>query len=446
MKKIITYGTFDILHNGHIALLKRAKKLGDHLIVGVTGEEYDKNRGKLNVSQSLHERIKNVEKTGLADQIIIEEYDGQKVVDIQKYGVETFAIGSDWEGKFDYLQEYCKVKYLPRTKGISSTHLRNNLSFVKLGMIGYGKIAKRFLIESKFVSNTEIIAVYGKNYKSSKKFIDKNEIKYAEKNFNKFLENVDAVYIATPHDSHYEYAKLCLIAGKHVLCEKPMTLSLNETKDLIRLAKKNNVVLMEAVKTAYIDGFSKMVSLSKSGIIGDIVHLDASFTKFISNKNSREYDIQMSGGSHNELMTYPLIAACKILGHDVINYKNLRYYLKSDVDIFSKLELEYKKSTANLYVGIGAKKEGDLVITGTKGYIYCHAPWWKTSQFEIKFEDSKKNIKHKHNFLGDGLRYELAEFISCINAKSSFSFRLNDLDMLFLTKFINSDYKSIKLG
>ena len=165
MKKIITYGTFDILHNGHIALLKRAKKLGDHLIVGVTGEEYDKNRGKLNVSQSLHERIKNIEKTGLADQIIVEEYDGQKVVDIQKYEVETFAIGSDWEGKFDYLQEYCKVKYLPRTKGISSTHLRNNLSFVKLGMIGYGKIAKRFLIESKFVSNTEIIAVYGKNYK-----------------------------------------------------------------------------------------------------------------------------------------------------------------------------------------------------------------------------------------------------------------------------------------
>ena len=71
MKKIITYGTFDILHNGHIALLKRAKKLGDHLIVGVTGEEYDKNRGKLNVSQSLHERIKNIEKTGFRIRVMI---------------------------------------------------------------------------------------------------------------------------------------------------------------------------------------------------------------------------------------------------------------------------------------------------------------------------------------------------------------------------------------
>ena len=99
MKKIITYGTFDLLHNGHVALLKKAKKLGDSLIVGVTSEEYDKNRGKLNVSQTLHQRIKNIEKTGLADEIIIEEYDGQKIVDIQKNKVNIFAIGSDWEQK-----------------------------------------------------------------------------------------------------------------------------------------------------------------------------------------------------------------------------------------------------------------------------------------------------------------------------------------------------------
>ena len=89
-----------------------------------------------------HQRIKNIEKTGLADEIIIEEYDGQKIVDIQKNKVNIFAIGADCEAKFDYLKEYCKVKYLPRTKGISSTDLRNNLSFVNIGMIGYGNIAK----------------------------------------------------------------------------------------------------------------------------------------------------------------------------------------------------------------------------------------------------------------------------------------------------------------
>ena len=125
MKKVITYGTYDLLHYGHINLLKRAKELGDYLIVGITTDSFDLERGKLNVRNNLMERIEAVRQTGLADQIIIEEYQGQKIDDIKKYEVDIFAIGSDWEGHFDYLKEYCKVVYLPRTEGISSTMLRN---------------------------------------------------------------------------------------------------------------------------------------------------------------------------------------------------------------------------------------------------------------------------------------------------------------------------------
>jgi len=201
---------------------------------------------------------------------------------------------------------------------------------------------------------------------------------------------------------------------------------------------------MEAVKTAYCDGFSKMISLAKSGVIGDIINLDASFTKLIPNTNIREYNINYAGGSHNELMTYPLLAASKILGHQFIEYKNLRYFKNSNVDIFSKLEIIYEKATANLYVGIGAKKEGDLIITGTKGYIYCNAPWWKTTNFQIKFENAK-NMNYEHNFLGDGLRYEIAEFVECINSKNSFSYKLNDKDMIFLSSLIDSNFKEIQI-
>ncbi|WP_292883327.1 adenylyltransferase/cytidyltransferase family protein, partial [Methanobrevibacter sp. UBA188] len=121
--KVITYGTFDLFHEGHYNILKRAKDLGDYLIVGVTSEHYDKGRGKLNVSQSLVERIDNVKNSGLADEIIVEEYDGQKIEDIKKYDIDKFVIGSDWLGKFDYLNEYCEVVYLERTKGVSSTQL-----------------------------------------------------------------------------------------------------------------------------------------------------------------------------------------------------------------------------------------------------------------------------------------------------------------------------------
>ena len=135
MKKIITYGTFDLLHYGHTKLLERAKGLGDYLIVGVTSDDFDKTRGKINVQQSLSERIAAVRETGLADKIIVEEYEGQKIDDIKKYGVDTFTVGSDWVGKFDYLKDYCNVTYLDRTQGVSSTELRKKDRELTMGVI-----------------------------------------------------------------------------------------------------------------------------------------------------------------------------------------------------------------------------------------------------------------------------------------------------------------------
>ena len=101
MKKVITYGSFDLFHRGHYNLLKRAKALGDYLIVGVTTEQYDKSRGKLNVCDSLSERIESVRKTGFADEIIVEDHIGQKVEDIIKYHIDILTVGSDWIGETD---------------------------------------------------------------------------------------------------------------------------------------------------------------------------------------------------------------------------------------------------------------------------------------------------------------------------------------------------------
>ena len=127
MIKVITYGTYDLLHHGHIKLLERAKALGDYLIVGITADGYDMTRGKINVQQSLIERIEGVKRTGLADEIIVEEYQGQKIDDILRKGVDIFTVGSDWVGKFDYLKEYCKVVYLDRTEGVFL--FRNKVTF-----------------------------------------------------------------------------------------------------------------------------------------------------------------------------------------------------------------------------------------------------------------------------------------------------------------------------
>lgn len=323
MKKVITYGTYDLFHHGHKRLLERAKALGDYLIVGVTTDNYDDSRGKLNVQQSLMKRIENVRNSGLANEIIIEEYEGQKINDIQKHGVDIFAIGSDWLGKFDYLKEYCDVIYLERTKGVSSTDLRNETNgILKLGMVGYGRIARRFLKESKFVSGINVEGVFGRNKEALVRFKDEHELSFETIYYEEFLDKVDAVYIASPHLSHYEYIKQALLSGKHVLCEKPLVLNEQEVDELYKISGNNALVLLEAVKTAYSPGFVRLVSLAKSGVIGDIKNIEATFTKLMEG-NTREFDKEQAGGSLNELGTYPLLIISKLLGN---HPKKIEFY------------------------------------------------------------------------------------------------------------------------
>ncbi|MGK0466558.1 Gfo/Idh/MocA family oxidoreductase [Clostridium sp.] len=442
MKKVITYGTYDLFHEGHFKLLERAKKLGDYLIVGITTENYDDSRGKLNVQEGLMKRIENIKASGLADEVIIEEYEGQKVNDVLKYDVDIFAIGSDWIGKFDYLKEYCEVVYLERTKGVSSTQLRaNNNGILKLGVVGYGRIATRFIKESKFVSGVNVEGVFGLNEESLKEFVCKQELNFYSLNYDEFLDKVDAIYIAAPHLTHYEYAKKALTRGINVLCEKPMFLSKEQSVELYKLAENNECVLIEAIKTAYSPGFIRLISVAKSGLIGEIKNIDATFTKLVENnipgKNTRELDVNAAGGSVTELASYPLLAIIKLLGENIEELGFYSYYdSEKCIDLFTKINLKYKSAIATAKVGLGVKSEGDLVISGTKGYIYVPSPWWKTEYFEVRFENSNDNKKYFYKFEGDGLRYELAEFVSMITLKNKHTYKLTPFESISISNVI----------
>lgn len=127
MRKVITYGTFDLLHAGHINLLRRAKELGDYLIVVVSTDEFNWNEKQKKCYFSYEERKKLVEAVRYVDLVIPEESWDQKVSDVQEYHVDTFVMGDDWKGKFDFLKEYCEVVYLPRTEGISTTKIKQDL-------------------------------------------------------------------------------------------------------------------------------------------------------------------------------------------------------------------------------------------------------------------------------------------------------------------------------
>lgn len=414
MKRVITYGTYDLLHQGHINLLRRAKALGDYLIVGVTNDNFDRERGKLNVRNNVLERVEAVKATGLADKIIIEDYVGQKIDDIQKYDVDIFAIGSDWEGKFDYLKEFCEVVYLPRTQGISSTMLREELQEdIQIGIVGAGRIAERFVPESEFVSYVKVSSVYDINTSKVCAFAAKHGIANIYQSYDELLDDVDAVYVATPHLSHYELTKRALLRQKHVLCETPLVLNGEHAKELFNTARENGVVLMEAHKTAHSPAFNHLITMIKSGAIGEVVDVSASESKLWGDRFTRELDPAQAGGSMYEMGSYPLLPILKLMG---INYTDVTFYskMKNGIDIYTRGVMRYPNGVCSFQLGMGVKTEGNLVISGTQGYAYVPSPWWLTDYYEFRFEDQNQNKKFFYKWDGAGLRYEIQEFISCI--------------------------------
>ena len=424
MTRVITYGTFDLFHQGHYNLLKRAKELGDYLIVGVTTEHFDEARGKVNVVDSIMERIENVRKTGFADEIIVEDHEGQKIEDIQKYNIDIFTVGSDWVGTFDYLKRFCKVVYLERTPDISSTKLRKNqFHIVNVGVVGTGRIAPRFISEAKFVSGINIACTFNPKLDSVQAFQNRHDIPNYSESYVKFLEQIDAVYSASPNETHFEYAKAALEAGKHVLCEKPIGFTKKESQQLYSYAKSHGLVLMEAVKTAYCPGFQQLINVAKSGKIGDIIDVEACFTR-LANLNARERTDAEYGGSFLEFGSYTLLPAIKLLGNDYTELQFQTIYGEDGVDWYTKVVLTYPYAMATAKNGVAVKSEGQLVIAGTEGYILAPSPWWLTRRFEIHYEDPSKVEIYEPVFQGDGFRYEISEFVSKINGIEKNGYKL----------------------
>ena len=407
MIKVITYGTYDLFHHGHQRLLERAKELGDYLIVGVTADTFDRQRGKINVKQTLMERIESVRATGLADEIIVEEYEGQKIDDIKRYDVDIFTVGSDWIGHFDYLEDYCDVVYLDRTEGISSSDLRSKRRNINLGLIGDGSVLKKFYYESKFVNGIDVHAV---------RINRENEIEYYEnedliltKSYDELLELVDAVFIVSHPSKHYTHIKKALNLGKHVLCESPITLSEDEFIELEQLAVKNKLILMDSIKTAYSTAYYRLLLLLKGGAIGDIYSVDATCTSL------REFD-HNSWNSITYWAPTALLPIFQILG---VNYKNktinsLLLDKNKNFDLFTKIDFQYDNAVASIKVANNVKSEGELIISGSLGYAYIPAPWWKTDYFELRYENQEDNKKYFYQLDGEGIRYELIAFAKSI--------------------------------
>lgn len=395
MSRVITYGTFDLLHYGHKRLLERAKQLGDYLIVGVTSDDFDRRRGKINTHQSLMERIAAIRALGIADEIIVEEYVGQKIDDIKRYDIDIFTVGSDWEGKFDYLKEYCTVIYLPRTEGVSSSEIRAEKADIKIGIVGESGVAKKFAKECEFVNGVQAVEI----------------------------EDTDAVYIISQPEDHYADIRHALLEGRHVICESPISTTKDQCVELQKLAKNKKLVLMDGIKPAYATAYSRLLLLIKSGAIGEVVSVDATCTSL----GDKGYGKGAVKGKWNSICAWgptALLPVFQILG---VNYSSRHIYStyvdnSKLYDGFTKIDFVYSNAVASIKVAKAAKSEGSLVITGTEGYIYVPAPWWKTDYFEIRYEDAENNKRYFYQLDGEGIRYEIVAFSKSIETGKDFSY------------------------
>lgn len=438
MKTVITYGTYDLMHRGHVRLLERAKALGDYLIVGVTSDNFDCERGKINVQQSLMERVEAVRATGLADKIIIEEFQGQKIDDIKRFDVDVFTVGSDWKGKFDYLKEFCEVVYLDRTEGISSTELRSRSNSVRLGLVGESHILNKIQHEAGFVNGLEVAAYYSLD---DSKLSDELRATERAASYEELLGRVDAIFMISSPELHYDQIRTALTHGRHVLCESPIALEVGQLEELLALAREKNLILMDAIKTAYSYAAHRMMLLAKSGIIGEVVSVDATCTSLADASEG------IHPGQWNSICAWgptAMLPIFQLLGTGFLRKEIITRFRDGGkaLDAFTKITYVYPHAVASLKVGQGVKSEGELVISGTKGYIYVPAPWWKTDYFEVRFEDPKNNRRCFYQLDGEGLRYELLSFLKSILHHKDYSYVSEDISKAITS--VISDFYSRK--
>lgn len=289
---------------------------------------------------------------------------------------------------------------------------------INIGIIGTGRIAARFLEESSYVSGINVSAIYNPHLESVLWFAKNNKIDIdgpmiLTDDIEVFFDSVDAVYIATPHETHTEYISTALRREKHVLCEKPIGLNKSDIKGMLAIANDNNLVCMEAIKTAYCAGLERILDIVKSGTIGKVRDVEAAFSKIGAAAGREMWG--RSGGSFTELASYCLLPVMKLLGTDVKDIHTYSVESPLGTDSYTKMMITYEDGVATIKTGLGVKTEGELIVAGDDGYIRVPSPWWLTKRIEVHHENPNQVEVYEEEFAGGGLRYEIEAFVKCIN-------------------------------
>lgn len=321
---------------------------------------------------------------------------------------------------------------------MSLIHEKVNACVINIGIIGTGRIAARFLEESRYVSGINVSAIYNPHIESVLWFAKNNNIDIdgpmiLTDDSDAFFGAVDAVYIAAPHETHQEYIRMALDKGRHVLCEKPMGLNKSDITELLSIARTKGLVCMEAIKTAYCAGFKKIEDIVRSGAIGKVRDVEAAFSK-IGAASGREM-WGRSGGSFTELASYCLLPVMKLLGTEVKDVHTYSIESPLGTDSYTKMMITYEDGVATIKTGLGVKTEGELLVAGDDGYIRVPSPWWLTKRIEVHHENPNQVEVYEEEFAGGGLRYEIEAFVQCIN-NSGMDKKITDEESIWLSSMM----------
>ena len=293
--------------------------------------------------------------------------------------------------------------------------MRKEKRNLRLGLVGESNILQKVYNESQYVNGIQIAGVYTEDTTSVQKIL---KVVPVYKSYEELLDNSDAVYIITSPKYHYQDIRCAIERGNHVLCESPIALSEKECEKLFALAKENKCVLMDAIKTAYSTAYHRMLLQVKSGKIGIPKSIEATCTSIRKIDSTDVSKLEKTWNSISAWGPTALLPVFQIFGTD---YRDSRIITwldneKYHYDAFTKIDFCYPDSVASIKVGQGVKSEGELIISGTKGYIYVPAPWWKTEYYEIRYENQENNRRYFYQLEGEGIRYELVSFARSIES------------------------------
>ena len=310
---------------------------------------------------------------------------------------------------------------------------------INFGIIGCGNISRKFAGAVNYVENANLLSVAASKKEKAEDFAHKFGATNAYGNYDELIadKDVDIIYIGLTNNYHYEICKKCFASGKNVLCEKPLTLSYEQTKELCEIAKSNNVLFMEAMWTRCLPAYKQAKSWADGGKIGKITTIDADFC-FVEerNENSRLFNKELGGGALYDLGVYAIDFAIGIMNKKPIDVNSMIQIGSTDVDEYSAITMKFDDDViAALKVGIRASKPVVAKIHGDKGYIIVDD--FYAARDCYLYNNNNELIDTLHDDIENGFVYEVKHVMEMFSTKKNESWLMPLKDTIYCSKLIS---------